>query len=318
MGRSFVRPMTVLVLGALLGALGCGAPTGTISGVASSTGATGAVRYPDGLPRYLDGQPVLRAEAALDYARGLVSATPFLLGGWVTVLPGPPPACPALPTAGSSPWLFACGQPAFSDMAGDANGNLVAEGELTFHFVDWSQLQSGPAILRVHVRDARASECGDEQTRCAQAMVVQTIVWTGDEATAPRPLDLSQTKRDLGSVIPGIDLAPVDGAPIPDCGPILPSTSDYLVTNPPADAPSVALVEIAPSSDALARALSIGEGSAAALSGPPLGITGSRGGFECRWLRVANVALIVHTSSPPRSTDRSFMNSLVAALGASP
>jgi hypothetical protein len=277
-----------------------------------------SARYSDGLPRFLDGQPVLRGSAALEHARATSDSTPFLVGGWGTNLPGQPISCPFMPGTGSARWLFACGQPGFSDLAGDASGNLVAAGELTFHFVDTSQLESGPAILRVHVRDPRAAQCGDQESQCARAMVVDAIVWTGDAATAPRPLDLGQATRDLRAVVPGIALDPIGGVPIPDCGPILPATRDYLVRVVPADVPSVSLVELAPSPDALARALPIGDGTAAALAQPPLVIDNPPGGFECRWLRVANVALLVRTSDPPRATDRSFMDRLVAALAVSP
>jgi hypothetical protein len=52
-----------------------------------------------------------------------------------------------------------------------------------------------------------------------------------------------------------------------------------------------------------------------------IGIVGSGGGtlvggFECRWLRVENVAVLVRTSDPPRNTDRAFMERLVATLDA--
>ncbi len=279
-------------------------------------------RYPDGLPRTLDGQPVLRGAAALAHARATPDATPFLLGGWVTVVPGLPLACPAvLPSAGAE-WLAPCGQPAFSDVAGDGSGNLVAAGELTFHFLDTSGLQSGPAIQRVHVHDPRASECGGQDTACGRAMVADAVLWTGDAATAPHPLDVARVTSGLRTVVPGLALDPVgDRFSIADCGQILPAARDYAVAVIPPDVPSVSLVEIGPSPDALARALPIAEGTTAALAAQALGTSDGQGGFQCRWLRVANVALLVRTSDPPRSTDASFMDRVVAALtttGASP
>ncbi len=311
--------LSVLLMSAVLGTAACAAPAGAVPARTSPSSPTATpARYADGLPRFFAGQPVLRGEAALDHARRSSDSAPFLVGGWVTNVPGLPIACPLMRSAGADLWLFSCGQPAFSDLAGDAQGSLVAAGELTFHFVDTSRLESGPAILRVHVHDPRAAECGDQASACTRAMVVDAVLWTGDAATAPSPFDLVHVTSDLRSVVPGVALDPLGGAPIADCGPILPATRDYLVRPLPADVPSVSLVEIAPSSDALARALPLGDGTEAALSGPPLVIDNPPGGFECRWLRVANLALLVRTSDPPRATDRSFMDRLVAALAVSP
>jgi hypothetical protein len=272
-------------------------------------------RYLDGLPRTLDSQPVLRGEAALAHAGATADATPFLLGGWMTVVPGLPLSCPAvLPSTGSE-WFAPCGQPAFADVAGDVAGDVVAAGELTFHFLDTSGLQSGPAILRVHVHDPRASQCGGQDTACGRAMVADAVLWTGDAATAPHPLDLARVTAGLRTAVPGLVLNPIgQDIPFSDCGGALPAARDYAVAVIPPDVPSVSLVEIGPSADALGRALPAGEGTAAALAAPPLATSGTPGDFQCRWLRVANVALVVRTSDPPRSTDRSFMDRLVAAL----
>ena len=290
------------------------------SGAGASPGVT--ERYADGLPRTLDSQPVLRGDAALAHARTTPDATPFLLGGWVTIVPGLPIACPAVLPSPGSEWLAPCGQPSFSDLAGNAAGDLVAAGELTFHFFDTSGLPSGPAILRVHVHDPRAAECGGQDTACGRAMVAEAVLWTGDAATAPHPLDLARVTSGLRTVVPGLALRAIGhDIPFSDCGGVLPAARDYAVAVIPPDVPSASLVEIAASAEALGRALPIGDGTVAALAAPPLATSGGQGGFQCRWLRVANVALLVRTSDPPRSTDASFMDRVVAALtttGAAP
>ncbi len=104
-------------------------------------------------------------------------------------------------------------------------------------------------------------------------------------------------------------------------GGVLLAARDYAVAVIPADVPSVSLVEIAPSVEALGRALPIGDGAVAELAAAPVATSGGQGGFQCRWLRVANVALFVRTTDPPRSTDAGFMDRVVAALattGATP
>src|SRR5262245_52632235 len=40
-------------------------------------------RYDDGLPREIGGQPVLRGQAAIDFAATRTDDTPFLITGWV-------------------------------------------------------------------------------------------------------------------------------------------------------------------------------------------------------------------------------------------
>ena len=208
------------------GLLGCATPgaTGTrsqhvVGPIALPSAAVS--RYPDGLPRLFADQPVFRGVAALDHERAATDATPFLLGGWVTFIPGIFYSCPA-ETAPADLWLALCGQPAFSDVAGDTNGNLVAQGELTFHFADVSHLESGPAILRVHVHDPRAGQCGAQQTICARAMVVEAVLWTGDDATAPRPLSIAAVSVALHGVAPDATLVPEgNGVYGADCGSLI-------------------------------------------------------------------------------------------------
>jgi hypothetical protein len=308
-------------------------PSATAPATATTTPSTGPsagpilaatppgppARYDDGLPRTLGGLPVLRGAAALARAATADDA-PFLLGGWVTNVPGAVYSCPA-ETGPGSRWLAPCGQPAFSDVAGDPHPVLVARGLLTFRMADVSALESGPAILRVHVRDPRAAQCGAESAACARAMVVEAAVWTGDSATAPRPLDISAVSAALRSVVPGVTLAPLGpGVGLADCGVVLATSRAYAVPAPAPRTPTVSLVEIAPSSEALARALPIPAGPSGALApGAQVAqvITSSASGtFECRWLRTSNVAVLVRTSNPrPTSADAAFVRRLAAALG---
>jgi hypothetical protein len=322
-GRISWALIAPLVAAGLLGCAAPGAtgtpPVGAVRPIASPSPAGG--RYPDGLPRLFADQPVLRGVAALDHERAATDASPFLLGGWVTFIPGIFYSCPA-ETAPADLWLAPCGQPAFSDVAGVTNGDLVAQGELTFHFADVSHLESGPAILRVHVHDPRAGQCGLEAATCARAMVVEAVLWTGDEATAPRPLSVAAVSVVLHGVAPDATLVPEgNGVYGADCGSLIAAAREYVVPAPSPYIPTFSLVAIAPSPAALARALPIPSGAAGALEDGLIGIVSSGGGppvggFECRWLRVANVAVLVRTSDPPRRTDRAFLERLVGALDA--
>jgi hypothetical protein len=106
-----------------------------------------------------------------------------------------------------------------------------------------------------------------------------------------------------------------------DGGPLLDAAREYVVAVPSAEVPTFSLVAVAVSPEALARALPIPAGVSGALDQGLIGIEGSGGGtlvggFECRWLRVENVAVLVRTSDPPRNIDRAFLERLVTALDA--
>ena len=323
---SLRHPGQGLIALLVVGLLGCASPARSVAPVvraaSSATPSAPLDRYEDGLPRVIAGLPVLRGDDAIAHARAATDASPFLLGGWVTNVPGVVVACPlSLGVAGASSWLAPCGQPTFSDLAGDPNAYLVARGELTFHLADVSTLQSGPLILRVHVRDPRAAQCGTQQAVCARAMVVEAVVWSGDTATAPHPLTLTLVSAALRALTPGaapdVALVPLgDHTQIVDCGTVLPATRDYVVLVPAAHVPAVSLVEIGPSPEALARALPIPVGVSGALTqGALLAIVRSSSTFACRWLRLGNVAVLVRTSDAlPTSADRVFLDRLVAAL----
>jgi hypothetical protein len=315
------RHAAAALAGALLLVLaGCSA-SGAQSSPSSSAQPAAVGRYPDGIPRVLAGAPVLRGPAALAAAKARTDAAPFLLGGWMTLLPTLY-ACPLMPS--DDAWFTPCGQPGFSDVAGDAGDALVASGALTFHFAPLNGRHSGAAILRVHVHDPRAAECGDRQAACAQAMVVEEITWNGDEFTAPHPLDAGTVGPALASVQPGAILTPVSERVVfTDCGGVLPASLHYVVAAGERQVPAVLEVAVAPSVEALARALPIPEGLPGTLDPAALVSTGSgtspegSWSYACRWLRVANVALLVRTAVPrPSPADQAFLENLAAALGA--
>ena len=132
MSGTRARTAAALLLAAVVAACGTTPPSSTARGQAtagsipSATGSAAATvnptatsgtsgpsidRYADGIPKAIDGDPVLRAAAALAKAAAATDATPFLVGGWVIYWPGAR-HCPAM--LGDQPWSRDCAQAAFS------------------------------------------------------------------------------------------------------------------------------------------------------------------------------------------------------------
>ena len=60
--------------------------------------------------------------------------------------------------------------------------------------------RTGAAILRVHVHDTRSAACGVDRSQCDAAVVVEAIVWNGDNQTEPHPL----TSEDVEAALKGL------------------------------------------------------------------------------------------------------------------
>lgn len=314
----FVAPLLMVAVVA-----GCAAgPAPETTAVVSPSvppGSASAVtdRYPDGIPRMLGGQPVLRGLAALSAAAAATDASPFLVGGWVTYWAGPI-HCPAL-LAGDTSWLHECGRPTFSDQAGGEDDALSAATE--FRFV-LASLATGPVVVSVVVHDPRASACGSAGAACDRLMVVHAIRWAGDGATGPAPLSVARIEAVLARVQPEstFGVLPREGT-LTDCGDELPAAALYTPLVYPTRTPTVTLVEIEPSVAARARALSVPEGLSGAVAPEAVLCTmagtgpSAPGSAEFRWLTVANAALLVRTSGLS-SEDRSFLEALADGLAA--
>ena len=177
--------------------------------------AAAGARSPDGIPTIVDGRPVLRGQAALDFADEQVDAAPFLVGGWVTYLPGPR-FCPLIPNEEAGSWTRDCGPAQFADVAGTDDEKLTAA--ITFRFV-LPGLRTGPVIAEVHVNDPRADECGAARAACDAMMVVERTLWTGDDATAPGPLTAVAVADALTTAQGSRDMrAWGDNSVFKDCG----------------------------------------------------------------------------------------------------
>jgi hypothetical protein len=323
------------VLALLAGVVaGCGGPTiDTLSssGAPSSQGATSPIpsvvgslpagttamitdRYADGLPRTIDGAPVLRGAAALTHARALTDDTPFLITGWVTWDPGVR-YCTVF--SDGSTWLRDCGRPDLSDLAGAQDPALT--DAITFRFV-LDQVSTGPIVARVRVHDPRSSTCGSAAAQCDRMMVALGIVWAGDDATTPRPLSIDAVELALRGLHASTSIVPRGSDQSFDCGDDLAAADVYHLAARPRVWPLVTTIEIEPSVAARERALSVRAGASGSLTRSALAFTGfSRtpsGSWseECRWLAISNVVLVVRTHHGPTAADRAFLHRLAAAL----
>lgn len=301
---------------------------------AVATGAAASSRMPppagasteraaDGIPTAFDGQPVLRGMGALNRANATPDTTPFLVGGWLTVQHGAfycAIEVPALP-----PWASSCGAPALSDTAGATDARFARR--ITFRLLrnglanPIDGVFTGPVVLRVHVRDPRASECGHAADLCAAMMVVDEVLWTGDAATAPRPISATAALAAVESVVNGGRFA-LDGAGVvhTSCAAPLPAGQFYEGAPSPGDRPTVASIEVLPTTVARERAAAQAEGTsgtmtkAALVCQETMGSGSQRVTSQSRWLVVANVAVLVQLHTPMSSADPAFVDRLSRAL----
>lgn len=286
----------------------------SIASVPTATATTITERYPDGLPRTIDGAPVLRGSAALAHAEAVTDDTPFLIAGWVTWVPGTR-YCSAF--ADGSTWLRDCGRPALSDLAGAEDQPLT--DAITFRFV-LDQVRTGPIVLQVRVHDPRATTCGSAAAECDRMMAALAVVWTGDEITAPRPLSIDAAKLALQGIDAATDIVSPGSELAFECGNAIAAAEVYYLAAPPRVWPLVTAIEILPSVAARERALDVPSGAAGSLAKAALTFTGfsrtpsASWSEECRWLAISNVALLVRTHHGPTKADRAFLDQLAAAL----
>ncbi|HEY5486717.1 MAG TPA: hypothetical protein VIK06_03640 [Candidatus Limnocylindrales bacterium] len=281
-------------------------------------------RYSDGIPKEWQGQPVLRWADSLSRRATATDDTPFLIGVWLDVPTGPHlcPMDPGPDPSAPNSWIPRGGC-IFNEIVGEAGDATTDESQVvTFQYFEGNRA-TGPAILRVHVRDPRASECGFQQPICEHMLVVETAVWTGDSFTDPAPYSVADAMEAAYSAVPGTSLEVADlsqgsydvGLP----GAIALSPVTHVV---PADM-QIAGAYLMPSTEAMHRALPdvLPGASGAVLPGAYRGgESGGGPGYEFwvdhRWLVVANVAFSVNLSPQITTDDEAWLARLEAALKA--
>ena len=282
-----------------------------------------AGRYEDGIPRSFGGVPVLRWTDALALRLTAKDDTSLLVAAWLNAITGPM-SCPAMHLDPSAPDSWATNVCTGVTVSADAGGPYSIGTEASFRFIQ-SYPSTGPAILRVHVHDPRASQCGAQRAVCDAMLVVESVVWSGDSYTDPQPLTVADVIAVTASVQPATSLviagpmSPFYEVPLP--GAIRLNPSDPANT-PPADM-QIAGAYLMPSVEAMQRALpAVQPGATGALlaSAYRMAAGGSGPGYSCslvyRWLVVDNVALSVKTLPEASAADRAWLASLEAALEA--
>ena len=275
-------------------------------------------RYSDGIPTTFDGQPVIRWDAALARRETAADATTFLTGAWLNIPVGAfsCPAAHADPSAPSTTWLENLGCD-FRYVSTDAGSPASAQfGVTTFRFYK-GQLTTGPAIMRVHVHDSRASQCGYQKAICDRMIVVDDIVWSGDVVTDPHPLSVADVMAATTQVSETSGLR-APGPSVWGCGA---SATDGLIMCPPMTPGAsytspVAGAVVLPSVDAVSRALPAYTPGVDGALGPSAVLWTEVGSLVYRWLIVDNVGVIVRTDGGDAAADRAFLTKLFAALKA--
>lgn len=295
----------------------------TVPALPSPTAGAAAERYDDGIPRVFDGQPVLRWDDALARRETATDATPFLVGLWLDIYDGPI-FCGSLPVDQSAPESWVSNACTGRSISAEAGGPYAPGQIATFRFAQ-GDLSNGPAILRVHLHDVRASLCGDQQAVCDRMLVVESAVWTGDSYTDPRPYTVADVIAAASLVEPSTSLTRPAARGMKYPGSLPGAVSLISASSGPGTPPDVRLsgASLMPSVKAMSRALpGVEPGAAGAMLDSAIFITQSSWGpgyshvVEIRWLVVDNVAFEVMTASPPSAADAAWLVSLEAALRA--
>jgi hypothetical protein len=282
-----------------------------------------AGRYDDGIPRTFDGQPVLRWGDALALRLTAKDDTPILVGAWLDVITGPM-WCPSMPYDPSAPHSWASNVCSPETVSAEAGGPYGIGEEASFTFTEGNP-STGPAILRVHVHDPRASDCGTKRALCDTMLVVESVVWSGDSYTDPALLTVADVIPAASSVQPSTSLV-IAGPTSPYYDERLDGALRLTSSNPAQTPPSdmqIAGAYLMPSVAAMQRALpSVQPGAAGALlpTAYRMALGGSEPGSSYslvyRWLVVDNVALSVVMLPDASAADRAWLASLQAALEA--
>jgi hypothetical protein len=136
---------------------------------------------------------VLRGQAAIDAANASTDASPFLVAFWAGI--EGVHTCPPSSALANTNALYSC------DWLGDVGDQPGLRSDALGRAlrIDAFKVEPGPVIVRVHTHDPKLMSCSASYAvECEHVMVGEAAVWSGDEATAPRPTTLSQAAAAFG------------------------------------------------------------------------------------------------------------------------
>ncbi len=248
-------------------------------------------RYPGGLPRTLDGQPVYVGPGALAQAGQVTDATSFLVGGWLDY--GSLQRCAVEGTV----------EPASSDhllLPACAN-NLLNDWERSgepwpIHDNPWSMTQAtlplprqaSPSVVRVHQREGE--------------LVVDAVVWSADTQTQTSPLSIDRALnlfpliRHLTPASANAPLTRVVAASGRDCPGPWPADVFDLRGDP-----RFALLAVFPTAAARAEAEAAVEASTTCPIDPRVARPG-----KAEWVAEGNAVVLVYGDDAARTMDQGY------------
>jgi hypothetical protein len=194
---------------------------GPAAGAPSAPAAPSALGSPppiavgaDGIPTVISGEPVLRDQAIAAHILASTDAGPFLVAGYPTFvqtncfIPSGLPSSP-LTAPCDDGWLLADEPNGTGLVPRPNNHSLLGVYRLVLSsgLPGWPDGSGSPVVLRVHVRDQRASACPAAiKQACDDAIVVDSVVWSPASGT-PSPVTSTGVVAQVLTNAPGLSAA---------------------------------------------------------------------------------------------------------------
>ena len=151
-------------------------------------------RYADGIPTHLDGIDVHQVSDLEAVLAQTPDDRPILVAGWFRQFGL---RCAYVPDRQKHVLLPYCNGAQLARGPGTSQQPLIQGVPV---LLDGLDLDWGRVVLRVHHRDARSASClPHHRSECEAAIVVEAVVWSGDEWTETMPLGIADVVERLGS-----------------------------------------------------------------------------------------------------------------------
>jgi len=168
-------------------------------------------RFDDGIPLHVGGEEVIPVADLVATLETFPDDRSVLVGGWAWQVFGM--RCRANDRINRSELLTSCDPLLLTSQPGRTGMNGIPvvpklDAQSLPVVTDDHRIPDGPVILRVHGHDARAADCVSWlRDECDAAVVVDEIVWSGDEWTETVPLTIYDVVLRLDAAGIEVDLA---------------------------------------------------------------------------------------------------------------